>query len=822
MAKQIDWKNLYTQLGKRTEGYALSVRSLFQQRIGEIIHLCEGLELQEGKPFAFNDYEEVATTVQQTLRKLYTEVYQQVRGSIVKEWNYSNDTTDRLIRGLFGKEATEDHHFAKYFQRNREAMQQFLQRQTNGLDLSQRVWRYVGQTRTDLEAALDLGLGQGLDADELSRQVRQYLNNPDDLFRRFRYKVGEDADGNPVYGRKWKKRCYDKATDSFYWVDSDPKDYHTGTGVYRSSYKNAMRLTRTETNMAYRAADCERWQQLPFVLGYEVRKSKNHPCVDICDDLAGTYPKEFKFVGWHPHCYCYIVPVLCKESELEDLTGRILRGEEEGFTPSGVVSSMPSQFTSWVAANRERIANASSLPYFIRDNYKGGNIAKGFKWEAGKASAAASGGSSAATPSAPAPKAQSASPSPAELAAQAQAKADAEATAKAQAYEEATLKEVQSLLGDYTPYVKGAPIDKATGLPDEEALKERVIKIYKGVGLYERQKVLLNKLTGVDNWEMIERSILANSGVSELESLLPNVQNLLRTGRFAGQPASVLAQVQHFAQQFDELWRNGEYWRAKNALAGIDNLYELIKAKADFGKVSMLMPKELLQSGAWFNSTTSKLVEKEFFDNFVDFVPCVVRSYGKDISYSPLERVVNLATTDGRYPSEWFKFKTVYHEYGHALDYQLDLRHNAKIKALWDKYNKALKVRGKHTYFEYGKPVTEDKMPLGEYIGKTLDRYYDRLTADDDKISKELFKRLGFLQTDSNSVITAYADTINSLSKGKWGWGHTKTYWKGEDSPVVEFIAHMFENRYVGNGYFKWHYREMFEEMIALLGECLK
>lgn len=376
----INWKDVYSKLGKRTEWYALAVRDTFQKRIGEIVAMCEGLELEEGKPFAFADYE-IAPKVEKKLRQLYAEVYRSIRGNVVREWNYANDTTDKLIKGLFGKGCMEDNHYARFFQRNKQAMQQFLSRQTNGLDLSQRVWQYVGQTRTDLEAALDLGLGQGLSADTLSRQVREYLHNPDDLFRRFRYKKGEDADGNPIYGRKWKKRCYDKATDSFYWVDYNPKDYHTGTGVYRSSYKNAMRLTRTETNMAYRSADITRWQQLNFVLGFEVKMSKNHPCTDICDELAGSYPKEFMFVGWHPHCYCYIVPILCKDEELEQLTEMILRGEDiEGFTPAGVVSEMPPQFTNWIAANTVRIQEAQSLPYFIRDNYKGGNIANGFRW----------------------------------------------------------------------------------------------------------------------------------------------------------------------------------------------------------------------------------------------------------------------------------------------------------------------------------------------------------------------------------------------------------------------------------------------------------
>ena len=52
--------------------------------------------------------------------------------------------------------------------------------------------------------------------------------------------------------------------------------YHPGQGVYRSSYQNAMRMARTEINSAYREADSIRWQQLDFIVGYEVKTSKSH------------------------------------------------------------------------------------------------------------------------------------------------------------------------------------------------------------------------------------------------------------------------------------------------------------------------------------------------------------------------------------------------------------------------------------------------------------------------------------------------------------------------------------------------------------------
>ncbi len=121
--------------------------------------------------------------------------------------------------------------------------------------------------------------------------------------------------------------------------------------------------------MAYRTADHERWQQLDFVIGIEILLSNNHPCEDICDELAGVYPKTFKSVGWHPFCRCIAVPKLADEDEFIARQQALIDGQDapEGDY-SGEVTELPSNFTDWVQNNAERIENAKSVPYFIRDN----------------------------------------------------------------------------------------------------------------------------------------------------------------------------------------------------------------------------------------------------------------------------------------------------------------------------------------------------------------------------------------------------------------------------------------------------------------------
>ena len=220
------------------------------------------------------------------------------------------------------------------------------------MGLSERVWNYTGQFKEEIEMALDLGIRSGKSAAEMSRDERQYLRYPDKLFRRVR-----DEHGNLRLSKA-------------------AKAFHPGQGVYRSSYKNALRIAATETNMAYRTADYLRGQQLDFVVGIQVKLSGNHtlngrPFVDICDELAGMYPKDFKFVGWHPLCRCHSIKILKTEEEFFADEQRLLAGEELGGESVNRVGDVPPRFKEWVRDNRERIGKARAKgteAYFLRDN----------------------------------------------------------------------------------------------------------------------------------------------------------------------------------------------------------------------------------------------------------------------------------------------------------------------------------------------------------------------------------------------------------------------------------------------------------------------
>ena len=73
---------------------------------------------------------------------------------------------------------------------NESAREAFLKRKTGGLNLSDRVWRYSQEFKTEIEMGIDLGIRDGKSAQQMARDLKQYLQHPDKLFRRVRDEHG--------------------------------------------------------------------------------------------------------------------------------------------------------------------------------------------------------------------------------------------------------------------------------------------------------------------------------------------------------------------------------------------------------------------------------------------------------------------------------------------------------------------------------------------------------------------------------------------------------------------------------------------------------
>jgi hypothetical protein len=299
-----------------------------------------------GEVFTISKYPQLKAVFDKVLKELQANIYTTVVNSITDAWNLSNKKNNVIIDKRLAKRNPTKKAYQVLYDPNKGALDAYIKRKEKGLNLSKRVWDTQKPLKVEMEHSLGIAISEGKPAAEIARDVKKYLNNPDKLFRRVR-----EIKGDPNSKLK---------------LSSTAKNYSPGQGMYRSSYKNALRLAVTETNTAYRSADHERWNNMPFVKGVEVKLSNNHPNYDICDSLAGVYPVDYKFTGWHPNCRCFAVPILANDEEYEKIEDAILEGKEP--PPIKRVEKIPDSAAKYLKENAKRINGWSNKPYFIKDN----------------------------------------------------------------------------------------------------------------------------------------------------------------------------------------------------------------------------------------------------------------------------------------------------------------------------------------------------------------------------------------------------------------------------------------------------------------------
>lgn len=344
---------------KRLEAYNKRIEQLLNRAITQAADLAmrHGAEATADHPFSYSDDKQLKAETEKLLKDLSKEITAVTKSAEGKEWDKAYQQATEYLSQVYkvAKQAEAlqglfDERLLGMKARNLEALNAFQQRKIGGLKLSDKVWDYTKDFEKQMEVSIDQALLEGKSAAELSRDIRSLLKDPDLLFRRVR------GDNDQLR--------MSKAMEAF----------HPGTGKYRSAYANAMRLARSEINIAYRSSDTQTAQDFDACVGIEVHLSNNHNCkgvpdgefYDICDELQGKYPKDFKFTGWHPQCRCYTTYILKTDEEF-------WRDLEDGVDRESVntVKDVPDNFKEWLSDNEERIATAEergTLPYFLRDN----------------------------------------------------------------------------------------------------------------------------------------------------------------------------------------------------------------------------------------------------------------------------------------------------------------------------------------------------------------------------------------------------------------------------------------------------------------------
>ncbi|WP_079242607.1 hypothetical protein [Chryseobacterium indologenes] len=334
---------------KRVEQYLRRVEKLFNDLVESIVFSSLPATLKEGL-FQFRKYPKITKHIEDVFKQFNSDLRELITVSTAYSWNVGDLKNDALklatLNSISGKIPAEILNRLKEapMPRNAEALKTFQERKIGKFTISDRVWSITQNTKKELEFALDLGLSEGKSAQQLAREIKKYLREPDRLYRRVR-----DKHGNLT-------------------LSKNAKAYKPGQGVYRSSMANAIRLTKEENNLAYRESDQLRIMQNNDIVGYRIELSNRHKIVDICDDLRGIYPKYFIWGGWHIGCMCQRFTIRKTDKEIIDEINKGLNLSPE--RSENYISDVPEQFKTYMDENKAKMESWKTQPSFMVDNRK--------------------------------------------------------------------------------------------------------------------------------------------------------------------------------------------------------------------------------------------------------------------------------------------------------------------------------------------------------------------------------------------------------------------------------------------------------------------
>lgn len=764
---------------RTTEQYARAVDALFDVATKEISQAATRGKIDPDKPFSFDDYPKIKGVMQDVTMQLADRLITTIETGSKKQWLFACKKNDGFIASIMDTSKLSKARLNKMQDRNLDALKSFQGRKVEGLNLSERVWKYVGQYREQMETALDAGLGDGRSAQQLARDVKQNLKDPNRLFRRFR-----DKRGNLVLS---------KAARAF----------HPGRGVYRSSVKNAQRLTRSEINMAYRESDWQRWQSLDFVVGFEIVRSNHEPLCDcdICARLIGRYPKTFKFVGWHPQCMCYAIPILMDEetfdeNELGDLKAALRGTTYKHKQAANTVADVPDSFKAWVKDHIEAQKGWSSTPYFIRDNFKNGDLSKGLK---------------IALP---------------------------------------TIQQVDVLAAYRSQIAEARANATKWGLSVQLNMLELRVTNKDVAGLQSTLATIKSKTAQMEKMDAEIRAKCSNWGLNtyildsamnthdskQILQAMSDLEDRVKAAERdykgyisqAGQAIKEANKAKIDAMDVTNdlaavLGDKREWILAKaNIKKRLNDLLDKISATKPQSSTSRQMPDELKAKSTYLNGEDYTFA-KDFFDLIDPNKPIRLEILDSDTgSYSSFfGDLVHIAGKKRSKSSPWECKSVIYHEYGHCIDAQRGLWQDAKLIAMRNAQIKMLKKKGEYILYErkwnhesggWYYERTKQTMTMVEYIDKKLVALTEKIAWMGD----DVFIKRGITKADVIEQIGSTRDTIKSLVV-KYGSGHSTSYFRKTRMKETEYLAHAFENAFLGNRVFQKYLPDIYAEMVAYI-----
>lgn len=329
--------------------YLLAIRKEYVYVVTALAKKLPLYKLDSQGEFHFSNNPALKKQVDKLFGKLYQNVYTLSVSGITTAWDLAVERNNEIAQQIYGKDLAElpNKYKTRYLANNADAKWAFVERKDGGLLLSDKVWQNTLQARANIELGIEWALGKGTSAAATARDLVQYLEEPDKLFRRVRDEKGALR------------------------LSKAAEVYHPGAGKYRSSYKNAHRLAACEINSSYELSKQKKRNQQDFVVGVAVRTSPRHKPSDDgggiqCSELAGDYPKDFDFSNkWHPRCRCFTFDIIKTDKELEEDLVRILDGKEPLPISANMVEELPTHFNKYIKDNEEKWANWKNPPRFL-------------------------------------------------------------------------------------------------------------------------------------------------------------------------------------------------------------------------------------------------------------------------------------------------------------------------------------------------------------------------------------------------------------------------------------------------------------------------
>lgn len=331
-------KKKYQELNGRLNRYVSLVEQIYDTLNLEAAKAVSRTKYSpdSDKPFKWSDYPQTKKQIDDIQAQFVDDIHAAIYRGTSEEWKNSNEAQDLIANKVLRayNAQVDKEKYKVLYQTNSDALKAFQNRKDKGLNISAKLWQQSMIYKEELEAAISCAIQKGTSAVTLSKQISKYLLD------------------FPLLQKDYKDR------------------YGSAEHIQDCEYRS-IRLARSEINMAYRTAENERWKQMDFVVGYEIKLSSSHhsrmPHGDICDTLAGKYPKDFTWTGWHPNDLCYKVPILKTEEEFWEWDGR----SDVSTESINEVKDVPDEFKKWVLENHQKIEKAqkrNTLPYFLRDN----------------------------------------------------------------------------------------------------------------------------------------------------------------------------------------------------------------------------------------------------------------------------------------------------------------------------------------------------------------------------------------------------------------------------------------------------------------------